>query len=360
MDRSRYLLPLVAALALGPLTQRPALASERFAFKDDNVRVWNLAGRTLIEPGTGSEVVVLLDRGGADAAKLRIATEPLAGKPTLRVLYGSNRVVYRDESMPHGNMNNVQMRDDGTWGGESSMGSWWKNSGRRVTVSGRGSGLEAHADLRVQVPKGRQVSVYTVCGIARIANVDGRILFDGGSTDVTVNSCGGELSVDIGSGSVKIEKFDGDLHVDTGSGSVKLTDVAGARLHVDTGSGAVMGSQLAMRDILVDTGSGEVSLADVHASILKVDTGSGGVSLGLLSSRCDLDIDTGAGDVRIQVPPTFAAEVHIETGPGDIRSDLPMTVLAKDSDLLRARIGSGGARLHVDTGAGSVRLLASR
>jgi len=122
----------------------------------------------------------------------------------------------------------------------------------------------------------------------------------------------------------------------------------------------VNGTQLSAQDIMVDTGSGSVDLGAVHSSNLKVDTGSGSVAVGLLSTRCALDVDTGSGSVRIEVPASFTADVDIETGSGGIRSDLPMTVLEKDRDLLRGRIGTGGARLHVDTGSGAVALMAAR
>ncbi len=360
MISQRYLVPLLAVLTAVVLAHSPAHSSERFALAGDDVRIWNLAGRTVIESAPGEQVIVLVERGGADAAKLRIATDAVGGHPALRVLYGKDRVVYADRTLRFGSTSSVHIRADGTWGGDGPRKDWWKGMGRRVTVSNKGFGMQAYADLHVQVPKGRRVSVYTVAGAATLTNVDGRILFDGGATDVTANGCAGALSVDIGSGSVSVNKFDGDLLVDTGSGSVSLTDVAGATLSVDTGSGDVKGSQLAAREILVDTGSGSVELAAVHASSLKVDTGSGSVGVSLLSSRCALEVDTGSGSVRIQVPPTFAAEVHIETGSGGIRTDLPMTVLETDRDLLRARIGSGGAKLHVDTGSGAVALMAAR
>ncbi|MEO5989572.1 MAG: DUF4097 family beta strand repeat-containing protein [Candidatus Eisenbacteria bacterium] len=360
MDRQRYFVPLLAAFTYVVLAHSPVRSSERFVLAGDDVRIWNLAGSTVIEPATGDHVIVLVERAGADAPKLRIATDPVRGHAALRVLYGNDRVVYQDRAMRYGSTSSVQIRDDGTWGSDGARKDWWKGMGRRVTVSNKGFGMRAHADLRVQVPKGHRVSVYTVAGAATLTHVDGRILFDGGATDVTANDCAGALSVDIGSGSVSVNKFDGDLSVDTGSGHVGLTDVAGTSLSVDTGSGDVNGIQLAARDILVDTGSGSVDLASVHAASLKVDTGSGSVDLSLLSSRCALDVDTGSGSVRITVPPNFAADVDIETGSGGIRSDLPMTVIQKDSDQLRARIGSGGARLHVDTGSGGVALVKSR
>src|SRR5205814_4569557 len=116
---------------------------------------------------------------------------------------------------------------------------------RRITVKGGGSGTEAWADLEIRVPRGRQVSVYSLAGACEIRNVDGELSFDGGSGGVQVEKCRGELKLDLGSGGVSVAGFEGGLDVNTGSGSVHVTDVRGARVHLDTGSGGVTAERVA-------------------------------------------------------------------------------------------------------------------
>ena len=142
MDRHRLLTPIVAALTTVWLAHSTANA-ETFTLTGDNVRIWNLAGRTTIEAAKGDQVVIAVERGGAEGAKLRVNTANVGGLPALRVLYGNHRIVYRDKSMPWGSSTNMNISEDGTWGREKGRHDWWKGDGRRVTVSSRGAGMEA-------------------------------------------------------------------------------------------------------------------------------------------------------------------------------------------------------------------------
>lgn len=324
-----------------------------YSLTGDDVAIWNPAGAVHVMAANGSAVEVEVDAQGRDAARLSISDQPLAGRPTLRVLYPERRIVY--PALGRWSNTSTSIRSDGTWGKRPGMNEWL---GKRLTIKGAGSGIEAWTDLVVRVPRGRKVSVYSLAGAGQIENVDGRLLFDGGSGAVQAGKCRGELSIDLGSGSVQVAGFEGTLDIDTGSGSVRVVDAAGSRIHIDTGSGGVTADHLTTEDLLVDTGSGSVQITRLDAARGKIDTGSGSVELALLTRSPDLDIDTGSGSVRVNVPADFSARLHLETGSGGIRSELPVTVDEKDRGLLRGAVGSGTGRLHVDTGSGGVSLLA--
>ena len=342
---------LLGALALAPALSSPAHAARTYTLTGDDVAIWDPAGEVRIEAATGSAVEVEVSLMGHDAGQVTVSDQALAGRPTLRVLYPGRTIIY--PPMGVWSNSNTTIRDDGTWGGHNSWG------GHRLTVKGSGSGTEAWADIVVRVPKGRKVSVYSIAGSGELHNVDGRVLFDGGSGGALAENCRGTLALDLGSGGVQVNKFDGELNVDTGSGSVKVNDVNGPSVRLDTGSGGVTGDGIVTEDLLVDTGTGSVDLARVDAKRAKVDTGSGGVEIGLLTSTPDLDIDTGSGSVRVSLPTTLSARLHIETGSGGIRSELPMTIDEKDTGILRGTAGGGAGRLHVETGSGGVSLLAA-
>jgi len=349
---------IAGALALLPALHSPSGAAQTYSLTGDDVVIWNPAGEVRLEPASGSTVEVVVSLMGRDANEVRVTDDQLGGHPTLRLLYPSSRpIVY--PPMGRWSSSNTTIRSDGTWGHTSTSHGLDAFLGRRVTVKGSGSGTEAWADLVVRVPKGRKVSVHSIAGAGEIHNVDGRVLFDGGSGGVQVERSSGALTLDLGSGGVEVAGFDGDLNVDTGSGSVKVSDVDGPSVRLDTGSGGVTGEGITTDDLLVDTGSGSVELFQVDAKRAKVDTGSGGVEMSLLTRTPDLDIDTGSGSVRVSVPQDLSARLHIETGSGGIHSDLAMTVDEKDSGLLRGTVGSGTGRVHVDTGSGGVSLLAA-
>ena len=342
----------LGALALLPALQSPALAARTYTLTGDDVAIWDPAGEVKIEAATGNAVEVEVSLMGSDAGEVKVSDQALGGRPTLRILYPGHTIIY--PPMGRWSNSNTTIRDDGTWGDHVS--GW---TGHRLTVKGGGSGTEAWADIVVRVPKGRKVSVYSIAGSGELHNVDGRVLFDGGSGGAQAENCRGTLSLDLGSGGVEVNGFRGELDVDTGSGSVKVSDVNGASVRLDTGSGGVTGDGIVTDDLLVDTGSGSVELSRVDAKRAKVDTGSGGVEMGLLTNTPDLDIDTGSGSVRVSLPTSLSARLHIETGSGGIRSELPMTIDEKDTGILRGTVGGGAGRLHVDTGSGGVSLLAA-
>ena len=345
--RDRALLGAAFLLALAAPAADPLAAQERFGLRGDRVAVYNLAGEVRVVEGSGSEVVVEVARGGSDAEELSVRRGRSGDTETLQVVTPGSRVVY--PRMGRFSNSSFSVRDDGTFG----------RGGRRVTVSGRGRGTEAYADLVVRVPAGRSVAVHQGVGKVDVSNVDGDLRVNTSSASVSTAGTRGALTVDVGSGSVQVRSAEGDVDVDTGSGSVRLADVRGRRLRVDTGSGSVNGSGLSAGEVVVDVGSGGVQLAGVRADDLKVDTGSGSVQVALTAPARRVRIDTGSGGVRLAVPESFGAEVEIDTGSGGIHVDVPAQAAQVRRSHYRGRIGDGQGRVEIDTGSGSVRITRS-
>jgi lia operon protein LiaG len=339
-------LAMVATLAAGTSLK----AQEQHSVSGGEVAIYNLAGRVTIEPGSGSDVMVQIDRGGADADQLRIETGVIRGYGTLRVVYPSSRVVAGFLESHH--ETKVRVRDDGTFSDNRD-----RDGSTRVTVTSDGNGLEAWAHLTISVPAGKTLAVYLAVGRIEASNIDGDIHLDTHSAPVTARSITGSLNVDVGSGSVEVSDVSGTLSVDTGSGSVRADRITGEVINIDTGSGGVTGNDLTAQKIDIDTGSGSIDLDNVSADRLGMDTGSGGIDLTLVKAPTDIDVDTGSGSVTIRSPQGLNAAVDLETGSGTIESDFPMTVRRHSRDHVQGQIGDGSGRIKIDTGSGSIRLL---
>lgn len=323
-------LVLLALLVPGSLT-----AQKQYTLTGNETAIYNLAGQVQVVAGTGNAVIVTATTGGEDAARLGFEQGEIRGRSALVIRYPGDRVIYSVDG--ENSSSEIQVRSDGTFGDNDGKG---MRSGReRVRVTHSGSGLEAHADLRVSVPAGKSVAVYI--GVGRI----------------TASNVNGSLHLDTQSGDIEATAIRGDLNIDTGSGSVKVTNVSGTLLSIDTGSGGVDGTGLTASDLSVDTGSGSVTLGQVTAKKVHVDTGSGDVDVDLLGSIDDLNIDTGSGSVTVRMPATVNAQLAIETGSGDITTDFPVTVRRTGDDELVGTIGTGAGTIQVDTGSGDVRLL---
>lgn len=343
-------LGLMAVLLAAAIAATPALSAERFELRGERVAIYNLAGEVTLEPGSGSAVVVHLTRGGKEADELDVRTGPIDGYETLRVIYPSRRVHY-SRGDDRGSNSSIRVGDDGRFGDRGG-----REGRQRVTISG-GSGLDAHADMRIEVPKGQDLSLYLAVGEASASDIEGDLRLDVSAADVATRGTRGNLVIDVGSGSVEVSGAEGDVNVDTGSGSVDLMKIRGTDLRVDTGSGRVSAADVEVRRVSVDTGSGSVELGMVKADDVGVDTGSGRVMIDLASSIESVHVDTGSGGVTIRMPDSAGAELIIETGSGGIRSDLPIEITRRDRDTLRGRIGDGRGRVVVETGSGGVRLL---
>jgi len=338
---------LLSLLAMGTVTPTHALGQETHRLSGADVAVFNLAGSVEIVPGSGSDVVVEVMRGGRDASRLDIQTTRVEGREALVIRYPEDRIVYT--ALTRTTENKVQLRDDGTWGG---------SGGREITVAGSGNGMEAWADLRIAVPSGKDFALFLVAGETSLRDASGDFLIDTHSAGVHVAGAGGRLMVDTGSGEVTVNGFDGDISVDTGSGAVELNDVQGDEVMIDTGSGGVNGSRIGAASVRVDTGSGEVKLRSMSSPDVLVDTGSGVVEIELLTDVDRLEIDTGSGGVTVRVPSSVGAQLVLDTGSGGIDVDLPLEIRESDRDHLEGILGDGRGSIHIDTGSGGIKILA--
>lgn len=350
-------LPLLVSAAF--LLAVPAVAqTSRHVLKGDSVAIYNLVGELRVEPGSGSDVVVELTRGGEDAAKLEVESGPLRGRETLRIIYPADVIVMPEWG--RGWNTTLHVRDDGTFGDDSDHGRGraWRGDGHEVRITGRSrNGLEAFADLRVSVPAGKTIGLYLGVGKAFISNVDGNIRVSVASADVAADRTRGVLRVGTGSGNVDLRTASGDVKLETGSGDITVSGMQGAKLELSTGSGNVTVTDGKATNLDIETGSGDIEATSASGDDLSFNTGSGNVNVALIATFTSLHIETGSGDVTLKVPPTLGAQVDLDTGSGDIDlGGLTLQVRRIEHDHVTGTLGDGKGRLSVETGSGNVRL----
>lgn len=340
---------LMSVLAAA-LVATPSAGQEVVRVSGNDVAVFDLAGRVEVIRGSGPDVVVHVARGGEDAAELRVETGEIDGRSTLRVVFPDDEIVYPE--MGRGSSTSLRVRDDGTFGDGFGL------AADRVTIRGTGSGLEAWADLVIEVPPGRTFSAYLGAGRMEASGVDGEVRLDTGSGRVRVSDMSGSLRIDTGSGGVDVQGMSGRLSIDTGSGGVDVAGVVGDVVEIDTGSGSVDGRGIETLELSVDTGSGSVELSDVLSRDIEVDTGSGSIELDLATDVDRLVLDTGSGSVTVRAPDDLGGEVEIDTGSGGIELGFPVEMVGRlQRDRIRGRLGDGEGTIRIDTGSGSVRVL---
>ena len=343
----------LAALFLLVATANAGAQAERRTLSGDRVAIYNLAGKVRVQAGTGSQVVVDVTRGGRDGGQLKLASGDVRGWESLRVIYPSDRIIYPD--MGYRSRTQMSVNSDGTFDDGNHDRGFFNRE--RVEIRDSGSGLDAHADLVVSVPRGQRIAIHWGVGDANVSNVDGDILVSVGSATVTAEHTRGRLNLDTGSGSVSLTDAQGDVTLDTGSGAVTVSGVTGSSLNMDTGSGSIRASDIDVKTLKADVGSGGMRLSRVKAPRIDLDAGSGGIELDILSAIDDLRIDSGSGPVTLRLPAALSADVDIETSSGGIDSDFPVQATNFQRHRLRGRIGDGHGRIRVESGSGTIRLI---
>ena len=165
-----------------------------------------------------------------------------------------------------------------------------------------------------------------------------------------------DLSVKSVSGSLRVADVDGPVHVSSISGSANIGNVGG-KLQVSSVSGSLevgnVGAEARVTSI-----SGNLGLGQVNGS-LDVSSISGGLNATLVSlSPEGIHIKSVSGSVEIGFKSEVNADFNAEHVSGQVYLDVPN--VTRDSDAkssnVRARLGAGGTPITISSVSGNIRL----
>jgi DUF4097 and DUF4098 domain-containing protein YvlB len=354
MTMLRVLRSAIAVAALALVANSAAAQTEHRTLSGSSIAIYDLAGRVQVEQGTGNDVTVEVTFAGHDAKKLSIDVGELHGRNTLRIRYPDDDIIYPD--LGRGSSSDFRINSDGTWG-SNNRDDDDRDSGHRIRIKGSGSGTEAWADLKILVPAGKDVAVYTGVGELGAVRVNADLRLSTASGHVTATGTKGNLIASAGSGGVEVRSASGDeVRLSAGSGGVKANDVSGKELRLSTGSGGVTASGLSSDDLRVSVGSGSLRIDDTRSAEVHLSAGSGGIHAGFASPVKSLEVTNGSGGVTISLAGAVNAAVDVSTGSGGIDSDFPITVNRMERHQLRGQIGDGSGHIRIRSGSGSVQL----
>lgn len=263
----------------------------------------------------------------------------------------------------HGDEVVVETRDEGKWDNDWSL---WS-----VVKGGRKS---AWVDYTIEVPQTFRVSASTTSGEVRASNLRGGADVSATSGDVSIRAVGGNSSARLTSGDLEVVEVDGDLSVSATSGSVVVDNVKG-KLEIEGTSGDFRASrvgkdadiQLASGDFILEGCSGNVSFraASGDAVMREIDgsvdasSSSGDIEVLVvpLADRA-FNLSTSSGDIVLYYVPVkgFGFQLDVRTSSGSIEGDLPIKVTRADRRRLQGVVGSGAARVDVETASGDVTI----
>lgn len=311
--------------------------------------VKNARGRTVIvgrADATTVSIVALKTAIGND----RDSAAEMLDKITVQVTERDDDVV-------------IETRDEGKWDSDWSL---WS-----VVKGGRRS---AWIDYTIEVPLRFSVSAATTSGEVRVSNIEGGAEVTATSGDVSIRAVGGNSTARMTSGNLEVVDVGGDLSVSATSGSVTVDNIKG-KLELEGTSGdfraARIGSdadiQLASGDFVLEGCSGDVSFraASGDAVLREVDGGvdaassSGDIEVLVIPvADRSFSLSTSSGDIVMYYVPVkgFGFQLDVRTSSGSIEGDLPIKVTRADRRRLQGVVGSGAARVDVETASGDVTI----
>ena len=203
-------------------------------------------------------------------------------------------------------------------------------------------------DYTVEVPNGANVTVRTVSGTLRVANVNGDVRAE--TVSATVNTSG-------------LRRL---RSVQSVSGAMEIVDTEGEDVSAGTVSGTLDIRNLKARTLELSSVSGNLRSSGVEADRVEVETVSGGVEYsGRLARNGRYEFQSHSGDVRILPVGDAGFEVEANTFSGTVRSDFALKIRQETerglrrgtSRTLRGTFGNSGAVLSLQSFSGDLQIV---
>jgi hypothetical protein len=256
----------------------------------------------------------------------------------------------------------VETHDDGS----ADRGVWSFVKGDRRT---------AWVDYTVEVPHGFSVIATTASGEVRISNIGGEASVSAASGDVSVRSIGGDAEIAIASGNVEAVEIGGDMEITATSGNVVIDNVKGKlQLHGTSGDfkvtriGGAADVRLSSGDLVLegcsgnvtfDAASGDARITEVTGSV-EASSSSGDIEV-LIVPTADrtFELSSSSGDIDVfyVAVKDYGFRLDVQTASGSIEGDLPIKVSRVDRRRLQGVVGTGAARVDIETASGDVTIL---
>lgn len=223
-----------------------------------------------------------------------------------------------------------------------------------LTIRGKGSEIDievdvpdrrrgkvlVNANLEIRLPSGASLEIETLSANTEIEDVGGEIEIETLSANATIVRSSGPVSVETVSGKIRVLDAEGDIEVETVSGIVEIEQMRGS-LEVSAVNGRVE-----VRDAELSGGD----LESVNASLFLQAR---------LAPESRLSIESYSGNVELVLPSSTSASFEIETLSGKIDNQLSSDQPRRPErfapgQMLEATLGSGSARVTIETLSGNV------
>lgn len=210
--------------------------------------------------------------------------------------------------------------------------------GSTVTVkAGTRQGAPSVVDMEITVPEAMalslggtyaEITVEGVTGPIRAETVEGEVNVRGGKGNITLSSIQGSVSLADASGRIELTSVNEDIHASNVTGEIKI-----------------------------EATNGEVTMTGIRSSSVEAATINGDVVYdGTINDGGSYSFTSHNGDITVTVPERANVTITGATANGDIDASFPLPLTSTIKRRWNFKLGTGSARLEVESFQGDIRL----
>jgi DUF4097 and DUF4098 domain-containing protein YvlB len=231
----------------------------------------------------------------------------------------------------------------------------YEDWGWSITSMVKGNRRSSWIDYTIEVPMSFHVEATSGDVSLRGVGAGARCAMTSG--DLEASDIGGDMTVGATSGNVKIDNVRGKLEISGTSGDFTVSQVQ-KDINVQLTSGDFV-LQGCTGDVVFRSASGDARMSEVGGSV-DASSSSGDISVGIspVGAR-NFAFSSSSGDIDISYVPAkdYGFHLDVSTNSGSIEGDMPIKLSKVDRRRLQGVVGTGAAKLQVETASGDVSIV---
>jgi len=242
------------------------------------------------------------------------------------------------------------------FGGEIAVKTWSRSAVRvtashssrdRIEVTTSDQVVHVKAEGRRGPPQVVEYQITVPAWMAlNLSGVYTDIAVDGSQGEITAETVEGQVSVSGGSGNVSLKSVQGAVTLEKARGRIDLSSVNEEIKATDVSG-----------DLAAETVNGDITLLRIESGNTEANTVNGDVTYdGTIKDGGRYRFATHDGDLRIAVPERANVGVSVGTFNGEFSACFPISLTGKQKHRFNFTIGSGSARLELESFNGDIRI----
>lgn len=246
--------------------------------------------------------------------------------------------------------------DVNNFGGEIVVRTWNQNNVRvRSSHSSRDRVLVSYSTGAVLVRASGRRGPSSIVDFDITVPAWMGVTLGGTYTDITVEGVGGPISAESVQGDITVTGGTANITLKSIEGDVTLSKARG-RMEVSTVEGNLEISDVA-GELSVESVDGDVTLLRVESSSVEVNTVDGDIVYdGTIKDGGSYRLATHDGDVSVAIPTNAGATISVASFDGEFDACFPVSITETRKHRFTFTIGSGKARLELETFDGDIHL----